>query len=137
MGSSQPAAHTIAIVGAKLICHQPSGEKATAPTPFICPLSVWHSCPDRASHSLTVPSHDAEATTAPSGKKAMALTFRMPLERLVLLFRLRDEADGAVRREGYSASGAPATTEPSGEKATAPTPFVCYYPWNLNRRFEN
>ena len=41
-------------------------------TPFICPFSVWCSC--RASHSVTIRSHDAEATTEPSGEKATAPT---------------------------------------------------------------
>src|SRR5277367_5538803 len=52
----------------------PSGEKATALTPEICPSSVCSGVPEPASQSLTVLSYEADASSLPSGEKATALT---------------------------------------------------------------
>jgi hypothetical protein len=52
----------------------PSGEKATALTSKEWPSSVLRHVPVAASHSRTVLSRDADATSCPSGEKATALT---------------------------------------------------------------
>jgi hypothetical protein len=52
----------------------PSGEKATALTQLEWPSSVCNADPEPASHSLTVLSSNADASSLPSGEKATALT---------------------------------------------------------------
>src|SRR5437762_2077574 len=52
----------------------PSGEKAMALMKPEWPSSVLRQVPVAASHSRTVRSYDADATSCPSGEKATALT---------------------------------------------------------------
>ena len=52
----------------------PSGEKLTALTQLEWPFSVLRQNPVAVSHSRTVPSSDADATSVPSGEKLTAVT---------------------------------------------------------------
>ena len=55
----------------------PSGLKATSPTRFVCPPSVWTRRPSVARQIRTAPSWLAAATRSPAGLKAMRGTKRV------------------------------------------------------------
>src|SRR5262245_27559819 len=52
----------------------PPGANSTSSIAAVCPSNVRMSCPDAASHSLTVLSLLPESTSAPSGENATAFT---------------------------------------------------------------
>ncbi|PZD23657.1 EST1-DNA-bind domain containing protein [Pyrenophora tritici-repentis] len=80
------------------------------------PSSVLRHVPVTASHSRTVLSLDADATSCPSGEKATALTtLEWPFSVL------RHVPVAASHRRTVSSPDADATRCPSGEKATAMT----------------
>ncbi|RYP61063.1 hypothetical protein DL771_010262 [Monosporascus sp. 5C6A] len=98
----------------------PSGEKATALTQPLCPLSVCRCAPVAASESRTVLSPEADPSVLPSGEKATALT-----ESVCPFSVCRYAPVAASQSRTVLSYEADASVLPSREKATAITQPLC------------
>src|SRR5262249_51791801 len=104
----------------------PSGENATLWTSPVCPLRVWISCPERASHTFTSPG-------VSGGSPLLPATMRCPLGQNAMLQTplvgpLRESSsrpECASHTFTLSSSPPEAIRLPSGENATLLTGPVC------------
>ena len=98
----------------------PSGENATEETSSVCPSRVAIFVCVAASHSLTVPSADAEATMVPSGENATEVTACVCPAKVAVFVRVATFHSLTILSFDPEASSIP-----SRENATEKTSLVC------------